>query len=174
MEYEEFSDFIKDAENWSKLLEYDQFNKNKFASLKLMEIVEEDQIAHQPTYKYIVGTDLYDYTHKKKNKEEDENKNEDNLNKSGKKRNPSWCDRIFYKKNTYERKHYGKIIKGIEYNNVMDSNFQTSDHRPIYNIFDVIVFEEDKAKRNRVEREVESNEKLGINSKYFKTPKYNL
>ena len=174
MEYEEFSDFVKDAENWSKLLEYDQFNKNKLASLKLMEIVEEDPIAHQPTYKYIVGTDLYDYTHKKKNIEDDENKNEESLNKSGKKRNPSWCDRIFYKKNTYERKHYGKIIKGTEYNNVMDSNFQTSDHRPIYNIFDVIVFEEDKAKRNRIEKEVESNEKLGINSKYFKTPKYNL
>ena len=173
MEYEEFSDFVKHSENWNKLLEYDQFNKNKFASLKLMEIVEEDPIAHQPTYKYIVGTDLYDYTHKKRNND-DENKSEDNLNKSGKKRNPSWCDRIFYKKNTYERKHYGKIIKGTEYNNVMDSNFQTSDHRPIYNIFDVIVFEEDKAKRNRIEKEVDSNEKLGINSKYFKTPKYNF
>ena len=174
MEYEEFSDFVKDAENWNKLLQYDQFNKNKLASLKLMEIVEEDPIAHQPTYKYIIGTDLYDYTHKKKKKEDEEDKNEDNLNKSGKKRNPSWCDRIFYKKNTYEIKHYGKIIKGIEYNNVMDSNFQTSDHRPIYNIFDVIVFAEDKVKRNRIEKEIESNEKLGINSKYFKTPKYNL
>ena len=174
MEYEEFSAFVKQAENWSKLLEYDQFNKNKHASLKLMEIVEEDQIAHQPTYKYIVGSDLYDYTHKKKGKKVEEDKTDDNLNKSGKKRNPSWCDRIFYKKNTYERKHYGKIIRGTEYNNVMDKNFQTSDHRPIYNIFDVIVFEEDKAKRNRIEKEVESNEKLGINSKYFKTPKYNF
>ena len=173
MEYEEFSTFVKEHENWSKLLEYDQFNKNKHASLKLMEIVEEDEIAHQPTYKYIVGSDLYDYTHKKKENEEDD-KSEDNLNKSGKKRNPSWCDRIFYKKNTYERKLYGKIIKGTEYNNVMDSNFQTSDHRPIYNIFDVIVFEEDKAKRNRIEKEIESNEKLGIKSKYFKTPKYNF
>ena len=174
MQYEEFSDFVKDSENWTKLLQYDQFNKNKFASLKLMEMVEEDPIVHQPTYKYIVGTDLYDYTHKKKKNEEEHNKSDENLNKSGKKRNPSWCDRIFYKKNTYERKHYGKIIKGIEYNNVMDSNFQTSDHRPIYNIFDVIVFEEDKAKKNRFEKEVESNEKLGINSNYFKTPKYDF
>ena len=56
----------------------------------------------------------------------------------------------------------------------MDSSFQTSDHRPIYNIFDVIVFEEDKNKRNRIEKQVESNERLGIYSKYFKTPKYNL
>ena len=76
------------------------------------------------------------------------------------------------KKNVYERKHYGKIIKGLEYNNVMDSTFQTSDHRPIYNIFDVTVFLEDKDKRKRIEEEVESNEKLGINSKYFKTPKF--
>ena len=174
MEYEEFSSFIKNSENWTKLLEYDQFNKNKFASLKLMEIVEEDQIVHQPTYKYIVGSDLYDYTHKNKNNEEDNYKSEDNINKSGKKRNPSWCDRIFYKKNTYERKKYGKIIKGTEYNNVMDSTFQTSDHRPIYNIFDVIVFEEDKPKRIRFEKEIESNETLGINSKYFKTPKFNF
>ena len=173
MEYEEFSEFVKNSENWTKLLEYDQFNKNKFASLKLQEIVQEDNILHQPTYKYIVGTDSYDYTHKKKENEENEDKSEDK-NKSGKKRNPSWCDRIFYKKNVYERKHYGKIIKGTEYNNVMDSNFQTSDHRPIYNIFDVIVFKEDKEKRARMEKEIESNEKLGINSKYFKTPKFNF
>jgi hypothetical protein len=56
----------------------------------------------------------------------------------------------------------------------MDGNYQTSDHRPIYNIFDVIVFQEDKAKRSRIEKEVESNEILGINSKYFKSPKFNL
>ena len=174
MEYEEFSEFIKTSENWNKLLQYDQFNKNKTASLKLMEMVEEDPILHPPTYKYIVGSDSYDYTPKIKTKERNDSKNDENLNKSGKKRNPSWCDRIFYKKNCYERKHFGKIIRGIEYNNVMDSNFQTSDHRPIYNIFDVIVFEEDKNKRNTIEKQVESNEKLGINSKYFKTPKYNL
>ena len=169
MEYEEFSSFVKKSENWSKLLQYDQFNKNKFASLKLMEMVEEDEIIYQPTYKYILGEDLYDYTHKNKNKE-----GEENTNKSKKRRNPSWCDRIFYKKNTYEKPKCGKIIKGTEYNNVMDKNFQTSDHRPVYNIFDVIVFEEDKAKRIRIEKEVESNEVLGINSKYFKTPKFNF
>ena len=178
MEYEEFSEFVKNEENWTKLLEYDQFNKTKIASLKLQEIIQEDRILHPPTYKYIVGTDSYDYTHKKKEKKEKKEKDEnetdksEDKNKSGKKRNPSWCDRIFYKKNVYERKHYGKIIKGLEYNNVMDSTFQTSDHRPIYNIFDVTVFLEDKDKRKRIEEEVESNEKLGINSKYFKTPKF--
>jgi hypothetical protein len=178
MEYEEFSEFVKNEENWTKLLEYDQFNKTKIASLKLQEIIQEDRILHPPTYKYIVGTDSYDYTHKKKEKKEKKEKDENETdksgdkNKSGKKRNPSWCDRIFYKKNVYERKHYGKIIKGLEYNNVMDSTFQTSDHRPIYNIFDVTVFFEDKDKRKTIEEEVESNEKLGINSKYFKTPKF--
>jgi len=172
MEYEEFSEFVKNEENWEKLLEYDQFNKNKIASLKLQKIVQEDRILHPPTYKYIVGTDSYDYTHKKKEKVENEADKTEDKNKSGKKRNPSWCDRIFYKKNVYERKHFGKIIKGLEYNNVMDSTFQTSDHRPIYNIFDVTVFLEDKDKRKRIEEEVETNEKLGINSKYFKTPKF--
>ena len=169
MEYEEFSSFVKQSDNWSKLLQYDQFNKNKYASLKLMEMVEEDEIKYQPTYKYKLGEDSYDYTHKNKNKE-----GQENTNKSKKRRNPSWCDRIFYKKNTYEKPKCGKIIKGTEYNNVMDKNFQTSDHRPVYNIFDVIVFEEDKAKRNRIEKEVESNEVLGINSKYLKTPKFNF
>ena len=172
MEYEEFSEFVKNEENWEKLLEYDQFNKNKIASLKLQKIVQEDRILHPPTYKYIVGTDSYDYTHKKKEKAENEADKAEDKNKSGKKRNPSWCDRIFYKKDVYEIKHYGKIIKGLEYNNVMDSTFQTSDHRPIYNIFDVTVFLEDKDKRKRIEEEVEINEKLGINSKYFKTPKF--
>jgi hypothetical protein len=172
MEYEEFSNFVKNSESWSKLLDYDQFNKNKFASLKLMEMVEEDTISHQPTYKFIVGSDSYDYTHKNKNKNNVEGG--DNNNKSKKQRNPSWCDRIFYKKNTYETPNYGKLIKGTEYNNVMDGNYQTSDHRPIYNIFDVIVFQEDKAKRSRIEKEVESNEILGINSKYFKSPNFNL
>ena len=35
-------------------------------------MIQEDTIYHQPTYKYIVGSDSYDYTHKNKEKKENE------------------------------------------------------------------------------------------------------
>ena len=140
--------------------------------MKLNEIIEEDQLTFPPTYKYIIGSNEYDYT--PSNKNEDKVADEDiNSNKSGKKRNPSWCDRIFYKKDTYERKNYGKMIEGTEYSNVIDDNFQSSDHRPIYNIFDVLVYKEDKAKREKIEKELDENQRIHIDSYYLKGKKYN-
>ena len=56
--------------------------------------------------------------------------------------------------------------------NVMDDNFQTSDHRPVYNIFDIIIFKEDKNRKDKIEREILQNEKLGISNKYMKKKKY--
>ena len=177
MDYYEFSGYIKNQE-WHKLLDYDQFNKNKKASLDLLEIVEEDEINHPPTYKYIVGSDEYDYN-PQKNKEKEvgkqtektgTNEEESALKLSGKKRNPSWCDRIFYKKNAYKTKKGEKIIKGIGcYGNVMDKNFQSSDHRPIFNILNAIVFKEDPQKKEVIEKEVYFNVRLNINSKYLKS-----
>ena len=163
MDYEEFSEFIKDGQNWKKLLEYDQFNKNQRASIEFTEIIGEDPIIHPPSYKYIIGSDLYDYDSKDKNEEEG-----NNANLSGKKRNPSWCDRIFYKKNSFITKDERKAIQSLGYYNcVFDENFQSSDHRPIFNIFDVIVFKDDEEKKKRVEKEVNFNNKLNIKSTYF-------
>ena len=134
-----------------------------------MQNIQEDEIKFPPTYKYIINSNEYDYTPEKTPMNQNQN---ENLKKSGKKRNPSWCDRILYKKNSYVTKEGKKIINGIEYNNVMDNNFQTSDHRPIYNIFDVIIFKENQDKKELIEREVIANEKIGISNKYMKKKNY--
>ena len=175
MEYEEFSEFIKDGQNWEKLLEYDQFNKNQKASIEFQEIIDEDPIVHPPSYKYMLGTDSYDYDSKDKNEDDpnpnpNSNPNANNTNLSGKKRNPSWCDRIFYKKNTYITKDEKKIIESLGYYNcVFDKSFQLSDHRPIFNIFEITVFKDDEEKKKKIEKEVELNNKLKISSKYLQT-----
>ena len=169
MEYEEFSQYLKKGSSWNKLLDYDQFIKFKLASLESMQNIQEDEIKFPPTYKYIINSNEYDYTPEKTPMNQNQN---ENLKKSGKKRNPSWCDRILYKKNSYVTKEGKKIINGIEYNNVMDNNFQTSDHRPIYNIFDVIIFKENQDKKELIEREVIANEKIGISNKYMKKKNY--
>ena len=173
MEYEEFSDFIKKGNSWDKLLDYDQFVKYQLASLSSMANIQEDLIKFAPTYKYIINSDEFDYTPKNDiqstNQKEKEN---ENLHKSGKKRNPSWCDRIFYKKNSFMIKDGKKIITGLEYNNVMDKNFQSSDHRPVYEIFEVIIFKENPEKKELIEKEIISNENLGISNKYMKQKVY--
>ena len=169
MEYEEFSEFIESGQNWEKVLEYDQFNKNQKASIEFQKIIEEDPIVHPPSYKYMIGSDSYDYDSKEKN-EDEPNPNPNNTNLSGKKRNPSWCDRIFYKKNTYITKDEKRIIESLGYYNcVFDKNFQTSDHRPIFNIFEITVFKDDEEKKKKIEKEVELNNKLNISSKYLQT-----
>ena len=173
MEYEEFSEFIKKGNSWDKLLDYDQFVKYQLASLSSMTNIQEDLIKFAPTYKYIINSDEFDYTPENKiqNQNPKEKENE-NLHKSGKKRNPSWCDRIFYKKNSYMTKDGKKIITGLEYNNVMDKNFQSSDHRPVYEIFEAIIFKENPEKKELIEKEIISNENLGISNKYMKQKIY--
>ena len=176
MDYEEFSEFIKSGQNWTKLLEFDQFNKNQKASIEFTEIIDEDPIVHQPSYKYMIGSDSYDYDSKEKNEDDPNSQNNpNNANLSGKKRNPSWCDRIFYKKNCYVTKDEKKIIKTLGcYNCVFDQNFQCSDHRPIFNIFDIVVFKDDEEKKKKTEREVNFNNKLNIKSKYLQKKIFNF
>ena len=171
MEYEEFSEFIKNGNSWDKLLDYDQFVKYQLASLSSNTYIKEDIIKFAPTYKYIINSDEFDYTPKDKIQNQKEKESE-NLHKSGKKRNPSWCDRIFYKKNSFTTKEGKKIITGIEYNSVMDKNFQSSDHRPVYEIFEVIIFKENQDKKDLIEKEIISNENLGISNKYMKQKVY--
>ena len=172
MEYEEFSEFIKKGNSWDKIREYDQFVKYQLASLSSNTYIKEDIIKFAPTYKYIINSDEFDYTPKDQIQNTKEKEKEENLHKSGKKRNPSWCDRIFYKNNSFMTKDGKKIITGIEYNSVMDKNFQTSDHRPVYEIFDVIIFKENQEKKEMIEKEIISNENLGISNKYMKQKIY--
>ena len=172
MEYEEFSEFIKKGNSWDKLRDYDQFVKYQLASLSSNTYIKEDIIKFAPTYKYIIDSDEYDYTPKDKIQNPKEKDKENELHKSGKKRNPSWCDRIFYKNNAFMTKDGKKIITGLEYNSVMDKNFQSSDHRPVYEIFEVIIFKENQEKKEMIEEEIISNENLGISSKYMKQKIY--
>ena len=173
MDYDEFSEFIKRGQNWQKLLEYDQFNKNKKASIEYKEILEEDPIIHPPSYKYMIGSDSYDYDSKEKEDDLNATSVPNNPNLSGKKRNPSWCDRIFYKKNSFVTKDERKSITGLGfYNCVFDENFQTSDHRPIFNIFNIIVFKDDEEKKKKIEKEVNFNNKLNIKSSYFQKKQF--
>ena len=169
MEYEEFSQYMKKGSSWDKLLDYDQFIKYKLASMDSMANIQEDTIKFPPTYKYVKYTNEYDYT--PENIASSQNQN-DNLKKSGKKRNPSWCDRVFYKNNAFTTKEGKKIITGLEYNNVMDNNFQTSDHRPVYQIFDAIIFKEKQDIKKNIEKEIIANEKMGISNKYMKKKNY--
>ena len=168
LDYQEFSQFIKNENNWTKIVEYDQFNKNQKASIEFTEIIEEDPILHPPTYKYMLFSDSYDYDSKDLNEEEGSYNVNNNSNLSGKKRNPSWCDRIFFKKNSFTAKDDRKTLKSLGcYNSVLNENFQSSDHRPIFNIFDAIVFKDDEEKMKVIEKEVKFNNKLNIKSSYF-------
>ena len=40
------------------------------------------------------------------------------------------------------------------YNCVFDENFQSPDHKSVFNILDVIVFRDDEEKMRKIEREV--------------------
>jgi hypothetical protein len=163
MDYDEFSKYIGKKDSWNKLLEYDQFIKSKTADYEL-KCIQEDEIKFPPTYKYCKNSNDYDYTPKPKIDDQKKPQNK-------KKRNPSWCDRIFYKNKAYT-KEGKKIITGKEYNNIMDENFMTSDHRPVYNIFDIVIFKEDENKKGLIQREISANEKLGISNKYLKKKKF--
>lgn len=92
--------------NFNSLTEYDQFNKSKNVNFSLFD-VEEGPLSFDPTYKYEVGGHKYDYK---------------------KKRVPSWCDRIFFKRN--------KKVTQINYNRV---EYIHSDHKPVFSLFKVRV-----------------------------------
>ena len=76
----QLSDLIKnhskDTNNdFSSILQYDQFNKYQKEN-KIIAEMDEAKIMFSPTYKYYIGSNIYDVG----------------------KRIPSWCDRIFFKK----------------------------------------------------------------------------
>ena len=85
---------------------------NKYGYTKNLN---EGEITFPPTYKFAKGTSVY--TEKKM-------------------RTPSWCDRILYKAN----QSIDNQIKVVDYNYI--SNVVVSDHKPVYGIYDIKVFEE--------------------------------
>jgi hypothetical protein len=54
----------------------------------------------------------------------------------------------------------------------MDEEFQDSDHRPVYAIFEVQVMKDNVQKKNEVLQEIVQNYNMGISSSYMKKKIY--
>ena len=108
MDYKDVIGLIE-KNNLDYLLKNDQFYKIKNTEIDF-NVIYEEKINFNPTYKFAKGENNYDY---------DENKL----------RVPSWTDRIFYlKKNG---------IKNIMYNSIND--LLLSDHKPIVGVFELFL-----------------------------------
>lgn len=106
------------------LAEYDQLNKIKQINSTFSNLLE-GSLDFNPTYKYVKGTNDYD---------------------SKRKRVPSWCDRILYKKS--------RFINQKMYNR---AELLHSDHRPIFSIFTVCAYQEIKEEKAKLIREIKKN-----------------
>lgn len=128
----EYNTCIKAINNraLSQLSHYDQFLKSREVNINLFDI-EEGPLNFNPTYKYVVGSQEYDFKRK---------------------RVPSWCDRVLYKKS--------RFINQIAYNR---AEFSISDHRPIYALFNIHTVKELSDKKSNIIREIKQNLILGIN-----------
>eukprot|EP01132_Coremiostelium_polycephalum_P002758 gene2758-3432_t len=73
------------SKNWSKLQSCDQLNNERKAG-KVFIGYKEEPLNFAPTYKYDVGTQIYDTSEKN--------------------RTPSWCDRILYRGDTLKQINY--------------------------------------------------------------------
>jgi hypothetical protein len=107
---------------------YDQLNKAKSVSTSLIEM-DEGLLNFDPTYKYVMGTSEYD---------------------SKKKRVPSWCDRILFRKSNK--------IQIIEYNRI---DYTISDHKPIYGLYKVSCSKIDHTAREQILHELREKTNLG-------------
>ena len=107
-----------------KLALEDQLNKKKSINNELIDMMEPP-LKFNPTYKYIPGTSEYD---------------------SKKKRVPSWCDRILYKKNKY--------LQVIDYNKV---DYTHSDHKPIYGMYKIQTKKIDKNLKDSIIMDIKEN-----------------
>jgi hypothetical protein len=105
LSYEEAMNLIKEN-NINELIQNDQLYIQRSKKKCFLE-VEESDIEFLPTYRFDQGTSDYDTSEKK--------------------RIPSFCDRIFYKKSD------DVIVKN--YKSYMD--YKTSDHKPISSLFDI-------------------------------------
>ena len=117
---------IKLIENkdYRKLQQEDQLIKRKNINSELIDF-SEGLLKFDPTYKYIPGTSEYD---------------------AKKKRIPSWCDRILFKKSeNLECLNYDKI------------DYTHSDHKPIYGIFKIKANRVDNEKRDFLLNEIKNN-----------------
>lgn len=108
--------------HWNELLFRDQFVVGKRLQLPPFRDVYERPIDFTPTYKFRKGTNHFDHG-----------------------RSPGWCDRVLYTGNFMKQMSGTRgssstavpRIQCLDYNSVRD--FLSSDHKPVYAIFQVMI-----------------------------------
>lgn len=120
---------------FNELLTFDQFNVYKKETSVISQL-EEGCINFAPTYKYVYGSENY------------------NL----KKRTPSWCDRIFYKK--------GAKVDVVKYGRC---EYTLSDHKPIYGVYNVKTWIVDQNEKEKIIRNLSINNESNITGGYNNT-----
>ena len=114
--------------DFSQIYKFDQFLKYQKESTDIEQITEA-KIKFSPTYKYNIGSTSYDI----------------------KKRIPSWCDRIFYKKISE--------TKPLAYNKCL---LTISDHQPIYGIYKIRTEIVDKEKKQTILNQIIKEKKIQL------------
>jgi hypothetical protein len=110
------------------LAETDQFIRIKH-TYHNFNTIKEGKLDFAPTYKFVIGSSEYD---------------------GKKKRVPSWCDRIFYKRCQY--------IRQINYNR---AELSYSDHKPVYSLLKVCAIKEFREEKAKLVKEIKANMMLG-------------
>lgn len=113
------------------LYEHDQLRRNRHV---VFTGFEEGHIDFLPTYKYDVGTDIYD--------------------SSEKQRVPAWTDRVLYSINSSSTGGGDGTGHRLEQLAYQRAEVMTSDHRPVYAVFRAEVRIFDKEKRNALRKEI--------------------
>lgn len=103
------------------LADHDQLQL-QMAHQKVFHGYKEGEVKFRPTYKYDMGTDMWD--------------------SSEKARVPSWCDRILWKCKD------GEKVEQLMYTSVKD--LRLSDHKPVMALFNVGIRVVDKPKKKKV------------------------
>lgn len=113
-----------EQQNFTKLFEYDQLNK-QMANGESFPFFDEMEIKFPPTYKFDNGTKNYDTSEKQ--------------------RIPAWTDRIL-------NLSRDRIIRQLTYNTYEDLIF--SDHRPVYSVFKIKINIENESIKKSLSNEI--------------------
>ncbi|CAD6197851.1 unnamed protein product [Caenorhabditis auriculariae] len=114
------------SNDFSSLLKYDQLREQMQRRLVFDGFVEPATFSFRPTYKYDVGTNIWDTSEKG--------------------RVPAWTDRILYWKAEDSIKIENKLMESVQ-------SISISDHKPVRGFFRLGVKKIDEAKANQIYEE---------------------
>lgn len=123
---------LAQTDDYEALAAHDQLRRAHYSGA-IFPGFEEGQVGFRPTYKYDVGTDVYD--------------------SSEKQRVPAWTDRILYSRNVHSSEASGRGHQ-LNQTSYFRAEIKTSDHRPVYATFKAEVRIFDREKRNAMRREI--------------------